>query len=92
MFDILGLTPINPVLWELSQRTSSLKGGGVWLSVILCYGGWGGGGEGCSHVLHNTGLILQYQTFKSPAIHRFIKEKAGNNYNTILNIHLLRYY
>ena len=47
------------------------------------------GGEGGGHVLHNTGLILKYQTFRSSTIHRFIKDKAGNNYITILNIHFL---
>ena len=37
-------------------------------------------------MLNNTGLMLKYQTFKVSATQKFIKDKAGENINTILNI------
>ena len=41
------------------------------------------GYNSCSQVLHNIWLILKYQTFKLSTMHRFIKDKAGENINTI---------
>ena len=42
--------------------------------MLKCYDMLQKGEGGCNHVLHNTGLVIIFQTFRSHAALRFVKK------------------